>query len=97
MAVDGMSFRLIAESEILRKAFSKGLQIELPRSHKGVAKYLHEHANDMRKIVIEKLDVLKQRGVRFGTDTDEYTSIGNMAIRAVEFSSGGYKIRKIFA
>ena len=65
MAVDGMSFRLIAESEILRKAFSKGLQIELPRCHKGVAKYVHEHANDMRKVVIAKLNTLQQKGVRF--------------------------------
>ena len=92
MAVDGMSFRLIAESEILRKAFSKGLQIELPRCHKGVAKYVHEHANDMRKIVIEKLNTLKQKGVRFGTDTDEYTSIGNKKYATINLHSQEYSV-----
>ena len=92
MAVDGMSFRLIAESEILRKAFSKGLQIDLPRSHKGVAKYLHEHADDMRKIVIEKLNDLKQKGVRFGTDTDEYTSIGNKKYATINLHSQEYSV-----
>ena len=83
---------MIAESELIHKAFAKGLNAELPKSHKNVAKHVHDHANEIRSKVISDLNSLKEKGCRFGIDTDEYTTIGNKKFATINVYCTEYHV-----
>ena len=82
MAIDGIPFRTIAESEILREAFPKfideddnstGRPKSFPASHSSVQSIIVKHSDRIKKDVIKELG----RNKIMSITSDEYTSLRN--------------------
>ena len=57
-----------------------------------MAKHVHDHANEIRRKVISDLNSLKEKGYRFGIDTDEYTTIGNKKFATINVYCTEYNV-----
>ena len=57
-----------------------------------MAKHVHDHANEIRSKVISDLNSLKEKGYRFGIDTDEYTTIGNKKFATINVYCTEYNV-----
>jgi hypothetical protein len=73
-ALDGLSFHVIATSEMQRLAF-RALGYILPVSPQTCRDHVVEYSCDIKKVVAKELEAYKVDGGRFSISFDEYTSI----------------------
>ena len=80
LAIDGLTFRCIAESETLREVFSR-IKYEadqrFPTSHSTVRVLILQQATKLKQEFIKKLGQEKLCGKRVSITGDEYSSLRN--------------------
>ena len=86
MAIQGMSYKLIASCQIVHEAF-QAFGYDLPKSHTTVSKYIIEYADESKDKLIKLLEADKKNGHRLSISLDEYTSKRNRSYMGINVHS----------
>ena len=86
MAIQGMSYKLIASCQIVHEAF-QAFGYDLPKSHTTVSKYIIQYADEYKEKLIKILEADKKNGHRLSISLDEYTSKRNRSYMGINVHS----------